>query len=101
MFILDHNNSIANNYLRDLRHNETQKDRLRFRRNLVRLGEIMAYEISKKLSYNPETVNTPLGNHESHVVDEYPILITVLRAGIPFHQGFLNIFDHADSGFIG
>ena len=73
---------------------------MRFRRNLERLGEIMAYEISKSLTYSTSEVETPLGIAEMSILDEQPILITIIRAGIPFHQGFLNIFDQADSGFI-
>lgn len=98
--ILTKQNSIANHFIAELRHSEVQKDRMRFRRNIERLGEIMAYEISKTFTYSPEQIETPLGIAETHTLVEQPILITLIRAGLPFHQGFLNIFDQADSGFI-
>lgn len=99
--ILTKQNSIANHFIAELRHVEIQKDRLRFRRNLERIGEIMAYEISKTFTYAPEEVETPLGIAQTQALVEQPVLITIVRAGIPFHQGFLNIFDQADCGFIG
>ncbi|MBR0323180.1 MAG: uracil phosphoribosyltransferase [Bacteroidales bacterium] len=77
-----------------------QNDRFRFRKNLERLGEIFAYEISKTLEYKSETVVTPLGSLEMNVLKEQPVLATILRAGLPMHQGFLNIFDKADNSFI-
>lgn len=98
--ILTKKNSIANQFISELRHITIQQDRMRFRRNLERLGEIMAYEISKTLSYSSEEIETPLGISEMTTMDEQPVLITIIRAGLPFHQGFLNVFDHADSGFI-
>lgn len=98
--ILTKKNSIANQYIGELRHISIQQDRLRFRKNLERVGEIMAYEISKNLTYSKEEIETPLGISEMHTLDEQPALITIIRAGLPFHQGFLNVFDHADSGFI-
>jgi uracil phosphoribosyltransferase len=98
--ILTKKNSIANQYISELRHISIQQDRLRFRKNLERLGEIMAYEISKNLTYSKEEIETPLGISEMLTLDEHPVLITIIRAGLPFHQGFLNVFDHADSGFI-
>ncbi len=101
MFILDQQNSIASQFLAELRDVNTQTDRLRFRRNLERLGEIMAYEISKTFDYIPIDVTTPLGIDRSMLNAEQPVLISVLRAGIPFHQGFQNYFDRANSGFIG
>lgn len=101
MFILEENNSVANHFLAELRDKNHQKDRLRFRRNLERLGEIMAYEISKTLTYREVYVETPLGTKKSRLIQEQPILISVMRAALPFYQGFLNFFDLADSGFIG
>lgn len=101
LFNLSERPSVANHYLRELRDVNLQKDRMRFRRNLERLGEIMAYEISKKLTYESKKTNTPLGDISIEVVTDAPVLVTVLRAGLPFHQGFLHVFDHADSGFIG
>jgi uracil phosphoribosyltransferase len=101
LFNLSEQPTVANQYLRELRDATLQKDRMRFRRNLERLGEIMAYEISKKLTYESKTVKTPLGDTSINVVKDTPVLVTVLRAGLPFHEGFLHVFDHADSGFIG
>lgn len=98
--ILTKQNSIANHFIAELRHIEIQQDRMRFRRNLERIGEAMAYEISKTLTYAEEDIETPLGVAKMHTLNDQPILITIIRAGLPFHQGFLNVFDHADSGFI-
>lgn len=99
--ILTKSNSIANHYIAELRHITIQQDRMKFRRNLERLGEIMAYEISKTFTYEQEDIETPLGIAEMHTLNEQPTLITIIRAGLPFHQGLLNVFDNADSGFIG
>src|SRR5215213_3370586 len=98
--ILGNQNSIVNQYIAELRDVEIQKDRLRFRRNLERLGEIFAYEISKHLPYTLREVTTPLGIASVPVLMEQPIIGTILRAGIPLHQGLLNIFDQADNAFI-
>jgi uracil phosphoribosyltransferase len=101
MFVLNGNNSIANQFLLELRDAVLQKDRLRFRKNLERLGEILAYELSRTLKYKNVNANSPLGTTAISVISDQPILITIMRAGLPFFQGFLNFFDHADSGFIG
>ena len=101
LFVLSEQSSIANHFLSELRDAALQKDRMRFRRNMERLGEILAYEVSKQLSYVPQIVRTPLGKTSISLLKEYPVLITILRAGIPLHQGFLNVFDQSDSGFIG
>lgn len=101
VFVLGQSDSIANQFLSELRDAAVQKDRLRFRRNMERLGEILAYEVSKKLSFEQRTISTPLGNVSANVLREFPVLITILRAGIPFLQGFLNFFDKADCGFVG
>lgn len=93
-------NSIANQFLIELRDKTVQQDRLRFRRNLERLGEIMAYEISKKLNYTSRKVQTSLGTLGIDAPDS-PVLITILRAGLPYFTGFQNVFDHSDCGFIG
>lgn len=93
-------NSIANRFVAELRNAEVQKDRLRFRRNLERLGEIMAYEISKTLVYEPYEVETPLGTATAYLPAQRVVLATILRAGLPFHQGMLNYFDEADNTFI-
>jgi len=91
--------SIANHFLAELRDVDIQKDSLRFRRNLQRLGEIMATRISVQLSYTPQAVRTPLGEAPSQLLRDFPVLATVLRAGLPFHQGFLNYFDQSPSAF--
>ncbi len=93
-------NSVINNFISELRNIDVQNDRLRFRKNLERLGELFAYEISKTLEYKTENVVTPLGSIDMNVLKEQPVLATILRAGLPMHQGFLNIFDQADNCFI-
>ena len=93
-------NSIANQFLIELRDKSVQQDRLRFRRNVERLGEIMAYEISKKLNYTQRNVETSLGKLSIGAPNP-PVLITILRAGLPYFTGFQNFFDHSDCGFIG
>jgi uracil phosphoribosyltransferase len=98
--ILSAANSIINQYLSELRDAEIQKDSLRFRYNLERLGGIFAYEISKGLTYETKEVVTPLGIANVPVLVDYPVLATILRAGLPFHQGFLNFFDKSDNAFI-
>ena len=101
MWVLAEQNSIANNFLSELRDKSIQKDTMRFRRNLERLGEIFAYEISKSLSFVNSKTETSLGTKESSTLSEYPIIVTVLRAAMPLHQGLLNFFDKSDSAFIG
>lgn len=93
--------SIANHFLKELRDEVIQKDRGRFRRNLQRLGEIMAVEISKTLPYREEQVVTPLGVTRLQTLAEHPVLITILRAGLPYFEGFQHYFDESDCGFIG
>jgi uracil phosphoribosyltransferase len=100
LFILNKTNTIANQFLAELRDVNIQQDRLRFRKNQERLGEILAYEISKKFKYVTTEVQTPLGIASVNVPDMQPVLATILRAGLPFHQGFMNIFDKAPSAFI-
>ena len=97
---LGESNSILNRFVAELRDKEIQKDSLRFRRNLERIGEIFAYEISKTLQYNQKEVVTPLGIANCSVPEENLILGTILRAGLPVHQGMLNIFDKAQNAFI-
>ena len=92
--------SIFNQFIAELRDAAIQQDRLRFRHNLERIGGIMAYEISKELEYETEEVVTPLGIKETKLLKEQPVIATILRAGVPFHNGMLNMFDHADSAFI-
>lgn len=93
--------SIANDYLSELRNVEVQQDRMRFRRNLERIGEILAYEISKTLEYEEVEIETPLGEAQTKRVATQPVIATILRAGIPMQQGFLNFFDRADAAFVG
>ncbi|WP_158858641.1 uracil phosphoribosyltransferase [Lunatibacter salilacus] len=101
MFILSQSNSIASQYLSELRDIHIQQDRLRFRKNLERLGEIMAYEISKNLAYTSQKIETPFIEISVPLIEKQPVIISVLRAAVPFFQGVLNFFDHADCGFIG
>ncbi len=97
---LGRNNSIFNQFLREIRDENIQKDRARFRRNMERMGEIFAYELSKSLDYKTEDVITPLGVASMRLPESFPILATILRAGLPFHQGMLNYFDQAESAFV-
>lgn len=92
--------SLVNQYMMELRDIEIQRDMLRFRRNLHRIGEIMAYEISKQLRYKTIETVTPLAVAKSSVLDEDVVLATIFRAGVPFHQGFLDYFDHAENAFV-
>lgn len=101
MFLLSQKPSIADHYLAELRDVNIQKDRMKFRRNLERIGEILAYEISKSLTFRSQTVETPLGQASSRYLLQPVVLATILRAGLPMHQGFLNVFDEADNAFIG
>lgn len=101
MFILTNQNSIANHFLAELRDKNIQKDRSKFRQNLERLGEVLAYEMSKSLIFNSTEVNTPLGTAKTSLLAQSPVLVCVMRAGLPFYQGFLHIFDQSESAFIG
>ena len=92
--------SLFNDVMAEVRDVTIQRERMRFRRNLERVGEIMAYEISKTMEYTVKEVVTPLGVKEVKVLAEQPVLATILRAGLPFHQGMLNMFDKADNAFI-
>lgn len=97
---LSDNNSVLNHYLKEIRSVKIQKDSMRFRRNMERIGEIMAYEISKTMHYKPEEVKTPLGTATTEVIDDKIVIATILRAGLPFHTGFLNYFDAAENAFV-
>ncbi len=97
---LAEHHSIANRFVAELREVNIQKDRMRFRRNLERLGEVMAYEISKTLSYESIEVETQLGVAAVEVPSQRIVLATILRAGLPFHQGLLNYFDDAENAFV-
>ena len=101
VFNLSRQNSVASQFLFELRDVSTQKDRARFRKNVERIGQILAYEISKNLPFRQIEVKTPVASAKLSVLNDQPVLITILRAGIPMMQGFLNVFDQADSGFIG
>lgn len=97
---LSEHNSVLNHFLREIRDVEIQKDSLRFRRNIERIGEVMAVEVSKRLNYEPVQVQTPLATATVNTISDQLVLATILRAGMPLHQGFLNIFDHAENAFL-
>lgn len=99
-FIVNKANSIANVYLAEMRDVNIQQDKARFRRNQEKLGAILAYEISKTLKYESKDVQTPLGTCEIQLPADQPVLATILRAGLPFHQGFMNVFEQSESAFI-
>ena len=92
--------SLLTNWISELRNTDVQTDRMRFRRNLERIGEVIAYEISKILPWEEKDIQTPLGIHSSKVLRQQPVLATILRAGLPLHQGLLNYFDKADNVFV-
>ncbi len=100
LFIADRQSSIFNQILFELRSEEIQSDRLRFRFNLERAGELLAYEISRDLYYRNQEVQTSLGSLEMPLLEELPVVVSILRAGLPFHAGILRMFDRSDSGFI-
>jgi len=100
LFVLNKTNTVGNQFLAELRDAAIQQDRMRFRRNIERIGEILAYELSKKLKYIEKEVHTPLGIANVNVLEHMPVIGTILRGGLPFHSGFLNIFDHSSSAFI-
>ena len=97
---LSQNDSVLNTFVSELRNVEIQNDPIRFRTNLSRIGEVMAYEISKTLSYKDKSIETPLGTHSSSFVEDKLVIATILRAGLPFHLGFLNYFDRAENAFV-
>lgn len=97
---LSESNSIINKYLAETRDVDYQKNRLLFRNNIQRIGELEAYEISKQLDYETKDVTTPLGISQVNVPADKIVLATIFRAGLPFHNGFLNIFDHAGNAFV-
>lgn len=101
MFVLSEKNSIASDYMAEMRDSVIQTDRIRFRTNLERVGAILAYEISKDLTYSEKLIQTPLGTSRLQTLKSQIVLATILRAGLPFHQGFLNMFDKAENAFIG
>ena len=97
---LSEKHSLVSNWVAELRDVNIQNDRMRFRRNLERIGEVAAYEISKVLPFEEKEIQTPLGIAEHKMMKEQPVLATILRAGLPLHQGLLNYFDKADNAFI-
>lgn len=97
---LSEKNSLVNTWISEIRDVNVQTDRMRFRRNLERIGEVAAYEISKTMSFMDKEVQTPMGTSVCKVFREQPVLATILRAGMPLHQGMLNYFDKADNAFI-
>ena len=101
MFILSETNTIANHFIAELRDVNIQQDSMRFRKNMERLGQILAYEISKTLDYQAATVQSPLAIAHTNLLTNQPVLVAILRASLPFHQGFLNVFDRAENAFIG
>ncbi|MGS2738809.1 uracil phosphoribosyltransferase [Sinomicrobium sp. M5D2P17] len=97
---IESRNSILNHFIAQVRDRSMQTDRMRFRKNLERIGEILGYELSKTLSYAPKSVTTPLGEKEVPLVENEIVICSILRAGLPFHNGLLNYFDHAENAFI-
>ncbi|MCH5334177.1 MAG: uracil phosphoribosyltransferase [Alistipes sp.] len=100
LHILNQQNTVLNKFIAEIRDKSIQKDSMRFRRNLERIGEVTAYEISKQLQYEDRTVETPLGEAVVATVADDIVIATILRAGLPFHQGFLNYFDDAHNAFV-
>lgn len=97
---LEEKDSVFNNYIAEMRNVDVQNDKMRFRKNLERLGSIIAYEISKELEYKEVEITTLLGIKNTRVLAEQPVLGTIMRAGLPMHQGMLNVFDAADNVFV-
>ena len=93
-------NTVINQYVAELRDVNIQKDRARFRYNLARIGQMMAYEIGKTLHYSEKTIQTPLAKAKAVTPDDEIVLSTIFRAGLPFHQGFLDVFDNAGNAFV-
>jgi uracil phosphoribosyltransferase len=93
-------NTVINQYMSELRDKSYQRNRLLFRNNIERIGQMMAYELSKTLEYKPKTVTTPLGTLDINLPKEDMVIATVLRAGLPFHQGFVQVFDKAENAFV-
>ncbi len=98
--VLNDKTSIFNQFLSEIRDVNIQKDKMRFRRNLERMGEIMAYEISKEINFKDTEIQTPLGISKCKTIEKQPVIASIMRAGLPLHQGFLNYFDNAENSFI-
>ncbi|ARV09672.1 uracil phosphoribosyltransferase [Winogradskyella sp. PC-19] len=92
--------SILNTFLSEIRHKTIQKDSMRFRRNIERIGEVLGYELSKSLQFNSQAIETPLGNLQTNLHENDIVLCSILRAGVPLHNGLLNYFDTAENAFI-
>ena len=101
IFNLSAQNTIGNQFISELRDRDIQLDRAKFRKNMKRLGQLMAYEISKRLNFKDEIIQTPLGQTSIQLFSKYPVLLTVMRAGLPYFDGFLDFFDQSDCGFMG
>jgi uracil phosphoribosyltransferase len=101
VIVLNKEASVANQFLYEMRHKDIQKDRGKFRHNLKKLGQVMAYEVSKSLQYKKAKVNTPLASAEVELIDVSPVLVTILRASMPFFEGFIDFFDQSDAAFVG
>jgi len=97
---LSEHNSIFSHFIAEIRDVNIQKDAMRFRRNMERIGEILGYELSKELDYSKSEVTTPLGIAQTELLNEQPVIASILRAGLPLHQGLLNVFDKAENSFI-
>lgn len=97
---LSSQNSLFNHFIAEIRDVAVQNDQMRFRRNLERIGEVLAFEISKKLIYEEKEIKTPLGNSKENLIEKQPVLAAILRAALPMHNGFLNYFDSAENAFI-
>ncbi|MEG2365710.1 MAG: uracil phosphoribosyltransferase [Alistipes sp.] len=100
LHILSEQNTVLNKFVAEIRDKKIQKDSMRFRRNIERIGEITAYEISKTFGYETKVVETPLGEASVAMISDKIVIATILRAGLPFHQGFLNYFDDAQNAFV-
>ncbi len=100
LHILSQQNTVLNKFIAQIRDRSIQQDSMRFRRNMERIGEVMAYEISREMTYRPANVETPLGEATVEMIGDEIVLATILRAGLPYHQGFLNYFDDAENAFV-
>ncbi len=100
LHILSQQNTVLNKFIAEIRDKSIQRDSMRFRRNMERIGEVTAYEISRTLNYSPRVVETPLGEATVQTIDDRLVIATILRSGLPYHQGFLNYFDDAQNAFV-
>ena len=100
LHILSQQNTVLNKFIAEIRDKSIQRDSMRLRRNMERIGEVTAYEISRTLNYSPRVVETPLGEATVQTIDDRLVIATILRAGLPYHQGFLNYFDDAQNAFV-